>query len=63
VEDVELRRITTQLLEHSQRLRSATDAATAARLEQEAYALQERFRARTTEVVRGINLRRLSRGR
>lgn len=59
VEDVELRRITGQLLEHSQRLRTARDAATAARLQEEADALQERFRARTTDVVREINLRRL----
>ena len=59
VEDVELRRITSQLLEHSQRLRTASDAATAARLQQEADDLQARFRTRTTDVVRGINLRRL----
>ncbi len=59
VEDVELRRITSQLLDHSQRLRTASDAATAARLQQEADALQARFRARTTDVVRQINLRRL----
>ena len=59
VEDVELRRITSQLLEHSQRLRTASDAATAARLQREADALQARFRARTTDVVRQINLRRL----
>ena len=63
VEDVELRRITGQLLEHSRRLLATTDAASAAHLQSEVDTLQERFRARTTEVVRELNLRRLQRGR
>jgi hypothetical protein len=59
VGDVELRQITGQLLEHSRRLLSATDTASAARLQREVETLQERFRSRTTEVVRDLNLRRL----
>ena len=59
VEDVELRRITGQLLEHSDRLLTTTDAASAARLQGEVETLQERFRSRTTDVVRDLNLRRL----
>ena len=63
VEDVELRQITGQLLEHSRRLLTTTDAASGARLQGEVEALQERFRSRTTDVVRDLNLRRLQRGR
>jgi hypothetical protein len=63
VEDVELRQITGQLLEHSGRLLTTTDAASAARLQGEVETLQERFRSRTTEVVRDLNLRRLQGGR
>ena len=63
VEDVELRRITDQLLEHSHRLLTTTDAIAAARLQGEVETLQERFRSRTTEVVRDLNLRRLQRRR
>jgi hypothetical protein len=59
VEDVELRQITGQLLEHSRRLLTTTDAASAARLQAEVDTLQERFRTRTTDVVRDLNLRRL----
>ena len=59
VEDVQLRQITGQLLEHSRRLASTADATMAARLQAEVDTLQERFRDRTTEVVRAINLRRL----
>ena len=59
VEDVELRQITGQLLEHSRRLLMTTDGASAARLQGEVDTLQERFRSRTTEVVRDLNLRRL----
>ncbi|HEX2192570.1 MAG TPA: hypothetical protein VHH09_05210 [Acidimicrobiales bacterium] len=59
VEDVQLRQITGQLLEHSRRLESTTDAAAAAQLQAEVDSLQERFRERTTAVVRAINLRRL----
>ena len=59
VEDVELRQITGQLLEHSRRLLTTTDAASAAGLQAEVDTLQERFRSRTTEVVRNLNLRRL----
>ena len=59
VEDVELRRITEQLLEHSRRLLTTTDAASAARLQGDVATLQERFRTRTTDVVRDLNLRRL----
>jgi hypothetical protein len=63
VEDVELRQITGQLLEHSRRLLATTDGATAARLQSEVETLQERFRSRTTDVVRDLNLRRLQRRR
>lgn len=59
VEDLELRRITGQMLEHSRQLLATTDVATAARLQGEVDELQERFRSRTTDVVRLINLRRL----
>jgi hypothetical protein len=59
VEDMELRQITGQILEHSRRLLTTTDAASAARLQGEVDTLQERFRSRTTDVVRGLNLRRL----
>jgi hypothetical protein len=63
VEDVELRRITGELLEHSRRLLTTTDAASATRLQSEVETLQDRFRSRTTEVVRDLNLRRLQGGR
>ncbi len=59
VEDVQLRQLTGQLLENSRRLESTTDSAAAARVQAEVDTLQERFRDRTTEVVRAINLRRL----
>lgn len=63
VEDVELRQITALLLDHSRRLLTTTDAASAARIQSEVETLQERFRSRTTDVVRDLNLRRLQRRR
>lgn len=63
VEDLELRQIAGQLLEHSRRLLVITDGPSAARLQGEVETLQERFRSRTTDVVRDLKLRRLQGGR
>ena len=62
IEDVQLKQLTTELLDCTGRLFVAADPAEAARLNSEVEALHERFRARTTEVVRALAVRRVARG-
>ena len=59
VEDAELKNLTVGLLESSRQLLLTSDPAAAARLWQEVEATHERFRKRTVDVIRSLNLRRL----
>ncbi|HUQ63222.1 MAG TPA: hypothetical protein VM121_05685 [Acidimicrobiales bacterium] len=54
VRDRQLKDLSDRLLESTSRLLSTTDAATAQRLQGDVELLQDRFRARSIEVVRGL---------
>ncbi|MDQ6927866.1 MAG: hypothetical protein M3159_04295 [Actinomycetota bacterium] len=54
VRDRQLKDLSGQLLESTSRLLSTTDAASARRLQADVEVLQNRFRDRTIEVVRGL---------
>lgn len=54
VRDRQLKDLTGQLLESTSRLLSTTDASTARRLQGDVAVLQDRFRVRSIEVVRGL---------
>lgn len=63
VEDVQLKELTTRLLDRTRQLLTTADAREAARLQHEIEGLRARFQARTTEVVRALAVGRLSRPR
>jgi hypothetical protein len=63
VEDVELKQLTAQLLDRTARLFATNDPTEAARLNAEIETLHEKFRIHRTDVVRALNVSRVSRGR
>lgn len=62
IQDGQLKQLTTELLACTERTFVVTDPMEAARLNSEVDVLYGRFRARTTEVVRELAVRRISRG-
>jgi len=63
IQDAQLRRLTTELLEATRRLSLAGDTDEGARLCGEVDDLHKRFRTRSNEVVRELNLGRVPPGR
>jgi len=62
LQDSELRQLTTELLETTRQLAATGDAESGAGLRDEVDDLHERFRWRSNEVVRQLNLGRVPRG-
>lgn len=63
IEDVELKQLTAQLLDRTARLFATNDPTEAARLNAEIETLHEKFRIHRTDVVRALNVSRVSRRR
>jgi len=63
IQDVELRQLTNELLETTRRLATMPDPVENTVLRKEVDDLHERFRARTTEVIRELKLGRVPRSK